>query len=85
MDKNRKENTPNIKQVYGSGVIGYKVEFSISDLYALRALADDVIFETKGDNCFATALANTIIKLCVNTIGVPAENKWDFLSNSSAE
>ena len=85
MDKSKKENTFCTNKMHGWGVIGYRVEFSANDLWALRAMADAVLVETKNSECMATMLADTIHSLCNNTIGVVTKNSWDFLSNNSAE
>lgn len=85
MAKIEKENAFHTDKMHGYGVIGYRVEFSIKDLYALRAIADAVLVETKNSECMATMLADTIHRLCNNTIGVVTKDSWDFLSNDSAE
>lgn len=85
MAKIEKENAFHIDKMHGYGVIGYRVEFSVKDLWALRALADAVLAETKNNDCMATMLANTVHSLCNNTLGVISEDSWDFLSNNSAE
>ena len=78
-----------IVPVYGKGVSGYKVEFSILDLYKMRQLAfelyqinqkaSDFNGDFKGENSTLNNAFELLNSLFENTVGETNEH-WDFLT-----
>lgn len=71
--------TSKIQEVKGFGIVGYTVEFSIKDLWALRRLADCVLENCTSDISPEKTLAEIIGKLCNSTIGYVDAESMDFL------
>lgn len=70
-----------IEPVKNFGVTGFKVTFSILDLYKMQQLAFDLEFGHPG---VPIELCEMVHKLFNATIGETNEN-WDFLREESAE
>lgn len=68
-----------IQEVDGFGVKGYRVEFSIKDLWALRRLADCILENCTHEISPERTLAEIIGKLCNSTIGYVDADTMDFL------
>lgn len=81
MDKNQKK-VFRTTEITGVGIVGYNVQFSLKDLYALRALADNAKAQ---DMAAINLLAEVITKLCDNTIEQFETEHFDFLSNNGAK
>jgi hypothetical protein len=70
-----------IEPVKAFGVTGFKVTFSILDLYKMQQLAFELETRNQG---VKNELSEMIHKLFDATIGETNEN-WDFLREESAE
>lgn len=78
-----------INKVYGKGVSGYKVEFSILDLYKMRQLAFDLYQinqrasdfngDFKGENPTLSMAFELLNGLFESTVGETPVG-WDFLT-----
>ena len=74
--------TSKIQEVKGFGVKGYRVEFSIKDLFTLASLSQAVYCKHEpGSPEFQ--LAEVIRDLLENTVGMP-DTEWDFLKKEES-
>lgn len=76
-----------IEPVKAFGVTGFKVTFSILDLYKLRQLAmelQQISFQPTGKHTALDDVAAVLNTLFFATIGETNEN-WDFLEEEGAE
>lgn len=81
MDKNQRK-VFRTTEITGVGIVGYNVQFSLKDLYALRALADNAKAQ---DIESINMLAEAITKLCNKTIEKFETEHFDFLSDNEAK
>lgn len=82
-----------IVPVYGKGISGYKVEFSILDMYKMRQLAfelyqinqkaSDFHGDFKDQNSTLTMAFELLNGLFEKTIG-ETNNDWDFLTEEES-
>jgi hypothetical protein len=71
-----------IQEVDGFGVKGYRVEFSIKDLFTLASLSQ-VVYSKHEPGSPEIQLAEVIRDLFVNTVGMP-DTEWDFLKKEES-
>ena len=76
------QSSKRIQEVVTYGVAGYKVEFSVRDLYALEAMAR-MVWDRHPEDSVEKALAETIRDLFLATIGGPS-TQWDFLKKEES-